>query len=60
MLDRLTGVEILTMFARLRGIPERSISAVVEAEVRRLDLTRDAKKRCGKYRCVGEGGEGGV
>ena len=50
LLDRLTGVELLTMFARLRGIPEKSIQAVVEAEVRRLDLTKDAKKRCGKYR----------
>lgn len=37
------------MFARLRGIPEKNIPAVVDAEVRRLDLTKDAKKRCGKY-----------
>ena len=48
----MTGRELLTMFARLRGIPEGLISQAVEAEVSRLDLAKHASKQCGKYRCV--------
>ena len=50
LIERMTGRELLTMFARLRGIPERLISQAVEAEVNRLDLTKHASKQCGKYR----------
>lgn len=49
LIERMTGRELLTMFARLRGIPERLISQAVEAEVVRLDLTKHASKQCGKY-----------
>jgi ATP-binding cassette subfamily A (ABC1) protein 3 len=52
LIERMTGRELLTMFARLRGIPERLISQAVEAEVVRLDLTKHASKQCGKYRCM--------
>ena len=52
LIERMTGRELLTMFARLRGIPERLISQAVEAEVVRLDLTKHASKQCGKYRCT--------
>jgi len=38
------------MFARLRGIPEGQIKEVVETEIRRLDLSKHADKRCGRYR----------
>ena len=50
LIERMTGRELLTMFARLRGIPERLIRQAVEAEVVRLDLSKHASKQCGKYR----------
>ena len=50
LIERMKGRELLTMFARLRGIPESPISQAVEAEVARLDLTKHANKQCGKYR----------
>ena len=49
LLERLTGVELLTMFARLRGVPEGMIPQLVQAEIKRLDLTKYAKKRSGTY-----------
>ena len=50
LIERMTGRELLTMFARLRGIPERLIRETVEAEITRLDLSKYAGKQCGKYR----------
>ena len=50
IIDRLTGRELLTMFARLRGIAENHIKRVVQNEIERLDLTKHANKRCGTYR----------
>ena len=50
LIERLTGQELLTMFARLRGIPEKHIREVVDTEIKRLDLTKYAKKLCGSYR----------
>ena len=50
LLERLTARELLTVFARLRGIPEHSIKAIVESEIQRIDLTKHADKQCGKYR----------
>ena len=50
LLERLSGRELLTVFARLRGIPESSVKAVVESEIRRVDLIQHADKQCGKYR----------
>ena len=38
------------MFARLRGVPEKQIKDVVATEIRRLDLSKHANKRCGNYR----------
>ena len=52
VLVRLTGRELLTMFARLRGIPERYIKEVVAMEIERLDLSKHADKRCGNYRYI--------
>ena len=50
LLERLTGRELLTMFARLRGVPEKQIKEVVEIEIARLDLKKHAHKKCGTYR----------
>jgi ABC-type Na+ transport system ATPase subunit NatA len=48
----MTGRELLTMFARLRGVPEKQIKEVVETKITRLDLKKYADKRCGNYRSV--------
>ena len=50
LIEYLTGRELLTMFARIRGVPEDQIKEVVENEITRLDLSMHADKRCGKYR----------
>ena len=48
----MTGREILTMYARLRGVPEKQIREVVDIEITRLDLTKHADKRSKDYRSV--------
>ena len=50
----MTGRELLTMFARLRGVPEKQIKEVVETEITRLDLKKYADKKCGNYRSIHE------
>ena len=50
LIERMTGRELLTMFARLRGIPEPCISDVVTSTINKLDLSKYANKQCGKYR----------
>ena len=50
LMELLTGQEVLTLFARLRGIYEKDIKATVEAEIKRLNLVQYANKRCGTYR----------
>lgn len=40
LIDNLTGVEMLTLFARLRGIPERQIAEAVEDTLDKLGLKR--------------------
>ena len=50
LIDRLTGREVLTMFSRLRGIPEKEIENAVKTEIERLDLKKHANKPCGNYR----------
>ena len=48
----MTGRELLTMFARLRGVPEKQINEVVETELTRLDLKKYSDKKCANYRSV--------
>lgn len=50
LIERLTGRELLTMFARLRGVPESQIKEIVNIEIVRVDLTKLADKTCGTYR----------
>lgn len=52
LIERLTGRELLTMFARLRGVPESQIKEVVDTEITRVDLKKHANKKCGSYRSV--------
>ena len=50
LIERLTGREMLTMFARLRGIPESCISSTVDEKLELLNLRLHADKQCWKYR----------
>lgn len=50
LLDHMTGREMLVMYARLRGIPERLISACVENTLRGLLLEPHANKLVKTYR----------
>jgi len=49
LIDNLTGVEMLTLFARLRGIPERRIGAAVEDTLDKLGLKRIGLIDCNNY-----------
>lgn len=49
LIDNMTGVEMLTLFARLRGLPERHIRAAVEDILDKLGLKRIAHIDCTNY-----------
>jgi ABC-type multidrug transport system ATPase subunit len=49
LIERMTGRELLTMFARLRGIPESRIRDVVTSTINKLDLAKYGNRQCGKY-----------
>lgn len=50
MIEKLTGREMLQMFARLRGIPHNMIEDVVTDVIQQLNLAKWADKLCGTYR----------
>ncbi|XP_020558036.1 ATP-binding cassette sub-family A member 1 isoform X1 [Oryzias latipes] len=47
--DLLTGREHLELYARLRGVPEESVSKVAQWGVRKLGLTQYAEQKAGGY-----------
>ncbi|KAM9848252.1 phospholipid-transporting ATPase ABCA1 [Aulostomus maculatus] len=47
--DLLTGREHLELYARLRGVPEESVSKVAQWGVRKLGLTQYAEREAGGY-----------
>lgn len=49
LIDNLTGFEMLTLFARLRGIPERCIEEAVEDTLDKLGLKRIGHIDCNNY-----------
>ena len=49
LVGSLTGREALSMFARLRGVPEEKIGALVESAVNALALKKFADQCCGTY-----------
>ncbi|XP_077866667.1 phospholipid-transporting ATPase ABCA3-like [Saccoglossus kowalevskii] len=49
LIDRLTGRELLNMYARLRGIPDNKIKEVVSTTIDLLNLGNWAEKLCGTY-----------
>lgn len=50
LLEQMTGRETLTMYARLRGVPEDNIKAVVNKLIEILLLQPHADKLAGQYR----------
>ena len=50
LIELMTGRELLTLFARLKGIKEKAIPSEVETEIKRMNLSNYADKRCGTYR----------
>ena len=49
LIELMTGRELLTMYARLRGVPEKSIPSLVSNLIRELMLGKHADKSCGSY-----------
>ncbi|XP_076318610.1 phospholipid-transporting ATPase ABCA3-like [Tachypleus tridentatus] len=49
LIDRLTGREMLYLFARLRGVPETLISRTVTELIEMIDLQQHAEKVTEKY-----------
>lgn len=52
LLDHMTGRETLSMYARLRGIPEKYVPSCVENVLRSLLLEPHADKLVRSYRSV--------
>ena len=50
LIEQLTGRETLTMYARLRGVQESQIAAIVENLIRALVLQQHADKLVASYR----------
>ena len=50
LIDQMTGEEMLYMYARLRGIPESSIPAIVDDLLTALLLNKHKKKLTRDYR----------
>ncbi|XP_061179443.1 phospholipid-transporting ATPase ABCA3-like [Saccostrea echinata] len=49
LIDTLTGREILTLYARMRGIKDREIKRVINDLLDAVTLTKYADKLCGAY-----------
>ena len=52
LIERLTGREMLTMYAHLRGVPSNKVKDLVSSTIKHLNLTNWADKLCGDYRSV--------
>ncbi|XP_072014244.1 LOW QUALITY PROTEIN: phospholipid-transporting ATPase ABCA3-like [Amphiura filiformis] len=49
LVEKLTGREMLQLFARLRGIPRNEMERIVKATITHLNLDKWADKLCGTY-----------
>lgn len=49
LIERLTGREMLTMYAHLRGVPSNKVKDLVSSTIKHLNLTNWADKLCGDY-----------
>ncbi|XP_065191574.1 phospholipid-transporting ATPase ABCA3-like [Sycon ciliatum] len=49
LIEKMNSYELLTMFARLRGIPPNKIQSVVDNLIEELDLKKWASRLCGTY-----------
>ena len=50
LIELLTGREMLTMYARLRGVPDEKIKGIVSDIIHLLRLEKWADSLCGNYR----------
>jgi len=50
LIDQMTGEEMLYMYGRLRGIPEKSIGPIANELINSLLLTKHSKKLTKEYR----------
>jgi ATP-binding cassette subfamily A (ABC1) protein 3 len=50
IIEELTGREIITLFARIRGVPEERIEHLVDTLGTDLLFSEHMNKRCGAYR----------
>ena len=50
LIELLTGREMLTMYARLRGVPDEKIKGIVSDIIHLLHLEKWADSLCGNYR----------
>ena len=50
LIELMTGRELLSMFARLRGVRESTLPEVVETIICQLNLKEYADRLCGTYR----------
>ncbi|ODN04738.1 ATP-binding cassette sub-family A member 3 [Orchesella cincta] len=51
-IDKLSGLQLLKLFGRLRGIPEKALPTHIDYWVQSLKLERKIKKRCQSYSAV--------
>jgi len=49
LFDLLTGREHLKLYARIKGVPESSIAALVDAKISEMDLTQYADRSANSY-----------
>lgn len=49
LIERLTGREMLTMYAHLRGVPPEKVKDLVSTTIQHLHLSKWADKLCGDY-----------
>jgi ATP-binding cassette, subfamily A (ABC1), member 3 len=49
--DLLTGREHLELYARVKGIPEEHLQAVVNSKIKEMDLIEYADRNASTYRC---------
>ena len=52
LIELLTGREMLTMYARLRGVPDNKIKDLVSHAIEILHLEKWADSLCGNYRYI--------
>jgi len=50
IIEDLTGRELMYLFSRLRGVPERQLKSIVDNTAKGLLFAEHLDKKCGQYR----------